>query len=406
MISLTQYFFSDFFPFNSLKSRYNKFSDTYLVKIDDLLSIELPPFLTMSLYTYQRNNDIHDTITTLKSIDSHWNSPNDDYSFISWIHELYYDVEFEKKTPLWIGTPFRIRKIMNFSFFNPILRLIVPFRAIIILLSILIIISFWSNKGSLIVIELMTNRRVLYDQIYLILPTFYISRLFFTPIHEFGHNFWYYMYQKQSGTFFISIKGFMRFQGITDLPDLLYLPKTYQRILVSLGGIWAELLTLTMLLIVFPELQLSFFGLVISLRIFISLIWNMNLLSSQSDGNKMISDVIGFPTLGDYYSEFLISKIARTPLKESLFNRRVKTTLIFYIVFALSFTGLFLLLQLNYFGRIFLKLIDPSIFLLTLNWTTTFPLIIISYLYFSDFLIFSLKRILIYYRLIKRRKNN
>lgn len=405
MISLTsKYFFSEFFPFSSLKSRYNKFSDTYLVKVDDSLSVELPPLLTTSLYTYQNNNDVYDTINALKSFREDWESPYDDYSYIRWINSLYQDVEFEKSTPIWEGTPFQVRKVMDFSFFNRFLELLVPFRFLILLLSIILIIEFWSSSGSAIILELLTNKRVLYERIYLILPMFYFSRVLFTPLHEFGHNFWYYMFRKESGVFFINIKGFMRFQGTTDLPDLLYLPATYQRVLVSLGGNWAEVFILTLFFLVFPTIQLTFFGLVISLRVFLSVFWNMNLLSSHSDGHKMVADVIGFPTLGDCYNEYLISKVTRIPLKESLFNNRVLKTIKLYIIFALIFVGLLSILQINYFGKIFLRLTNPVFFEEEIT-VLKVILLLISYLYFFDFIVFGIKRIMVYGKLISRRKN-
>jgi hypothetical protein len=210
------------------------------------------------------------------------------------------------------------------------------------------------------------------------------------------------MYRKESGVFFINIKGFMRFQGVTDLPDLMYLPRTYQRVLVSIGGIWIEVFVLTLLFIFFPSIQITFFGLVISLRVFLSVFWNMNLLSSNSDGHKMVADVIGFPTLGECYNEYLISKIARTPLKESLFNGRVLRTLKFYIIFSLIFVGFLLLLQLNYFGKILLKLVDPELFVGE-NSLFVVLLLMISYLYFFDSIVFSIKRIRVYGGLFIRR---
>jgi hypothetical protein len=210
------------------------------------------------------------------------------------------------------------------------------------------------------------------------------------------------MFKKKSGVFFINIKGFMRFQGTTDLPDLLYLPRTYQRVLVSLGGIWAEVFLLTVMFLVFPIIQLTFFGLVISLRVFLSVFWNMNLLSSNSDGHKMVADVIGFPTLGECYNEYLVSKIARAPLKDSLFNEKVMKTVKIYIIFSLIFVGLLLLLQINYFGKIILRLTNPVLLEGEIT-VIVAVLLIISYLYFFDFIVFSMKRIRVYLRLIRLR---
>ena len=332
------------FPFHSIQSRYNKFSETYLVKLDNILAIELNPFLTTSLYTYQIHNDIEETIFTLKSLDSSWNSPEDDYSYKSWINQIYLDVEEEKNTPIWEDTPGRIFKIMDFNFFNRFLSVFIPFRQIILILSLILLFGFWTSSGIAILTELLTNRKVLYTDVILILPTFYFSRLIFTPIHEFGHNFWYYMYNRKSGIFFINIRGLIRFQGITDLPDLLFLPKLYQRVLVSLGGLWAELVFLTLLLILFTPFQMSFLALVISLRVFFSLIWNMNLLSTGSDGHKLITDIIGFPTLGEAYNEYLVRKVANVPLKDTLYNRRVLITIKLFIVFAFGFVGVLIIL--------------------------------------------------------------
>ncbi|OLS18685.1 MAG: hypothetical protein HeimC3_01140 [Candidatus Heimdallarchaeota archaeon LC_3] len=398
---------TDSFPFHSIQSRYNKFSETYLVKLDNILSIELNPFLTTSLYTYHIHNDIDETIITLKSLDSSWDSPEDDYSYKSWITRLYLDVEQEKVTPIWEDTPGRIMKIMDFSRFDKVLKLFVPFRHLILIGSLVFLIGFWTSSGQSIITVLLTNRSVLYTDIILILPIFYFSRFFFTPIHEFGHNFWYYMYRKQSGIFFINIRGLIRFQGITDLPDLLFLPKLYQRMVVSLGGLWAELISLTMILVMFPDIQLSFFVLVISLRVFFSLIWNMNLLSTGSDGHRLITDIIGFPTLGEALNEYLARKLANIPLKDTLYNRRVLITVRLFMIFSFMFVGVLIILQINYFGKLFFSLLSTSLNIVANN-IFIIIMLLISYLYFLDFVVFAYRRIRFFSQFfsIRRRKKS
>ncbi|OLS23596.1 MAG: hypothetical protein HeimC3_24080 [Candidatus Heimdallarchaeota archaeon LC_3] len=286
---------------------------------------------------------------------------------------------------------------------NRFLSVFIPFRHVILVLSLILLFGFWTSSGTAIITELLTNRRVLYSDVILILPTFYFSRLLFTPIHEFGNNFWYYMFNQKSGVFFINIRGLIRFQGITDLPDLLFLPKLYQRALVSLGGLWAELVFLTLLLLLFTPFQMSFLAFVVSLRVFFSLIWNINMLSTGSDGHKLITDIIGFPTLGEAYNEYLVRKVANVPLKDTLYNRRVLITIKLFIIFAFGFVGVLIILQINYFGRLFLLLISTTLNIYT-DYIFILVMLVISYLYFIDFIVFVLRRIRFYGQFLSIRK--
>ena len=176
---------------------------------------------------------------------------------------------------------------------------------------------------------------------------------------------------------------------------------------VSLGGLWAELISLTMILVMFPDIQLSFFVLVISLRVFFSLIWNMNLLSTGSDGHRLITDIIGFPTLGEALNEYLARKLANIPLKDTLYNRRVLITVRLFMIFSFMFVGVLIILQINYFGKLFFSLLSTSLNIVANN-IFIIIMLLISYLYFLDFVVFAYRRIRFFSQFfsIRRRKKS
>ena len=387
--------------FSSLKERYNPYSQTFVLKIDDILSVELNPLLRSALQLYIYHRSVEKVITYLQQN----NYTVDEQEVRDWLGQLYIELEHERTDPFH-DVSVHYNRIMDFSLFNPLLGLLVPFRLIILLLSVLGIVYFWmlSPAGYSILAEVLYHRGILYHHIIWLFPAFYFSRLLFTPIHEFGHNFWYYMYTGRSGVFYINIKGFIRFQGITDLPDTLFLPKRYQRALVSLGGIWAELVFLTLLVQVIPS-QFQYAVLAITFRVLLSVFWNFNLLSTGSDGHRLVSDIIGFPTLGESMQEYLSSLVTKRQLLKSLYINRVIHTVQTFFIGSLLFVSVMFLLQLNYFSRILLTL-----WLFTLSQPDLFSNIIIillvmfSYLYLLDFVVVGVRRINYLLKLLKIRR--
>ena len=127
----------------------------------------------------------------------------------------------------------------------------------------------------------------------------------------------------------------------------------------------------------------------------------MNLLSTGSDGHKLITDIIGFPTLGEAYNEYLVRRVANVPLKDTLYNRRVLITIKLFIIFAFGFVGVLIILQINYFGRLFLLLVSTSLNIYTGN-IFILVMLVISFLYFIDFVVLVLRRIRFYAQFRKK----
>ena len=93
---------------------------------------------------------------------------------------------------------------------------------------------------------------------------------------------------------YVYFPGFFQFNGMTSTEEVMFLKHQWQRALVFLGGLWAELVLLSVLLIIpfFPMFILQ----IMVIRVLFSSIFNLNFLSTKSDGHSLISDLLGFPT--------------------------------------------------------------------------------------------------------------
>lgn len=361
---------------NELLYRYNRFTQSYLINYQNY-EFETDPELFTIIQTYYDTNNSMLTLKKLQAKNIHL-SQDDLHGIIKMIEEEKDDKESFLRA--------RTYKIVDFKIFNKLLD-----HRILIWLLFLSLFLFTFAHVQLFVHYLVLPRSDVYafTNIIMIVPIYFLSRLLFTPVHEFGHNFFYYIFTGKSAKFYIQFPGFLYFMGISTTDDLFYITNPIKRIIISLGGILFETMFLILLLVLLQNSVNSFFLQILSLRVLLSVLFNLNFLSQSTDGHILLTDLLGFTTFTETYNEFLKGLINRKFIPAVPVTRRVSILLLTYTVFGLVFIGLLVVSQFIFFKNIAMILILPltnNFFGMKLGVLEIF-LIILTYLYYIDILV-------------------
>ncbi len=356
--------------------RYNRFSQSYLINYNDF-EFEAGPDLFIVLDTYYRTQDYTKTVNELqtKGIES---TQEEIQELIGTIEEQTVTQQDEVRS--------RTFQVLDFKIFNTILdhkNIMYTLVTVAFLYTLINIHLFFTY------LTLPRTNFYLFSNIILIVPLYFLSRLLFTPVHEFGHYFFYYLFSGKSAKFYIQFPGFLYFMGITTTDDLFYIKNPIKRLIISLGGILFEIMALTLILTIFSTRIDSFYLQILSLRIFLSILFNMNFLSQSTDGHILFTDLIGFTTFTETYNDFIKSLINRNLAPTITIVRRVKIVFLVYTVAGIVFIALLIYSQLIFLRNIVeIMLLPLTQNVLTMNLgILEICLIILTYLYYIDILV-------------------
>ena len=241
--------------------------------------------------------------------------------------------------------------------------------------------------------------------IMLIVPIYYLSRLVFAPLHECGHYVFYYLFTGKSATMYIQIPGFLYFGGITTADDLFYIPDPFKRIIISLAGVYTELLTLTFIITFFQSVFTPFILQLVTVRVFVSIIFNLNIFSQSTDG--LITDLLGFPTFAETYSDVLRQFLNPSFIPVVQPSQRIKGVCVGYTIIGIGLIGLLFFSQGFFFLRIIQVLLIPLTQLQTGISISIFEgcCILLTYLYYLDVLVRVYRKKIILQQIIKIKNN-
>jgi hypothetical protein len=356
---------------DSFYYRYNRFTQSYLINYNNN-DFEADPELYTILQTYHEYLDHDKTISELtqKEITISKEDLTDILTLIQPEPSLTKNIR---------SRTFKLFDFQNLEFLLRHKKLVCSIFLILFLYSILTIDSF------LFYLSLPRTNFFSTDKILLIIPIYYFSRFLFTPIHEFGHHFFYYLFTGKQTTFYIQIPGIMYFSGITSTDYLFYIKNPFKRILISLGGLILEFIFLQLVL-VWCQFLGSFVLQILTLRVFLSFIFNLNFLSSSTDGHLLVTDLLGFTTFYETYNDYLrhfFDKSYELPIS---ILKKVQIIFIGYTITGVLFIGLLVLVQF----RVFLQLVQLFLLpvfnlqeLVQFDIITIF-LLVLTYLYYID----------------------
>ena len=227
-----------------------------------------------------------------------------------------------------------------------------------------------------------------FTNIIMIIPIYFLSRLLFTPVHEFGHNFFYYLFTGKSAKFYVQFPGFLYFFGITTTDDLFYVKNPLKRIIISLGGMLFEFLFLILLLALFQSNINPFLLQILTLRVFLSILFNLNFLSQSTDGHILLTDLLGFTTFTETYNDYLKHFINRKFIPCVPVTKRVKLLLWTYTIAGIGFILILVVSNFIFLVNIIKVMVSP----LTQNISLAqgpfqIFLMILTYLYYIDIIV-------------------
>ena len=365
--------------------RYNRFSQSYLINFNNY-EFEAEPDLFEILTSYYKYKD-YDLATQELSKKNIFINQDNLQELITTIEQSRHQFSPELRS--------RTFKVLDFSFCN-------RFLDHTLLTWTLIFLFVWFT---FIHSPLLTQFFVLpkasdytFGNILFIVPIYYLSRLLFTPVHEFGHYLFYYLFTKKSASFYIQFPGFMYFAGITTTDDLFYIKNPLKRIIISLAGIGFEFILLVILLVVLQHRINPFFLQLLTVRVFLSAFFNLNFLSQSTDGHILITDLLGFTTFSESYSDFLRTVLNKQFEPAVPINNRTKKLFIVYSIIGIVLIGLLLVTQVLFFEHIVELLVMP---LTKVSFTQQLTLIdygllLLTYLYYLDLLVrFYAKRVIL-----------
>lgn len=358
---------------NGFSYRYNRFSRSYLINYNDF-EFEVGPDLFTILKSYYTTKDYTLTIKELSQ------------KGITITHkeltELVSMIDNSSSTNEQLVKS-RTFQVMDFSLFNTLLDHKKLMYSLFILLFLFTLINL---KVFFTYLFLPRTNFYLFSNIIMIVPIYFLSRLIFTPVHEFGHYFFYYLFSGKSAKFYIQFPGFLYFMGITTTDDLFYIQNPFKRIIISLGGMLFELMFLIMILALFGNRVDPFYLQILSLRIFLSILFNVNFLSQSTDGHILLTDLIGFTTFSETYNEFIKSLLNRKLTPQVEIVKRVKMVFIIYTIVGFLFIGLLIYSQLLFLINILNIMLLPvtqNILGRNLGIVEIF-LLVLTYLYYID----------------------
>ena len=352
--------------------RYNRFTNSYLINYQDY-EFEVEPELFTILQTYYSSIDIRSTLYRLfnKQI------------FLSELEliDIIHMVEQGNTTKEYFLRS-RTFLVLDFKIFNTFLD-----HKILTWFLFFVFFSFGIEYSNLFSHYLFLPRTnfYLFTNMIMIIPLYFLSRILFTPIHEFGHNFFYYLFTGKSAKFYIQFPGFLYFVGITTTDYLFYVKNPIKRIIISVGGMLFEFLFLILVISLFQSTIDSFYLQILTLRVFLSILFNLNFLSQSTDGHILITDLLGFTTFTETYNDYLKHFINRKFVPCVPVTNKVK-----FLLWTYTIAGLLFILILVASNLVFLvNIIKIMILPLTQNISLVRSpfqifLMMLTYLYYLD----------------------
>ncbi len=361
---------------NEILYRYNRFSNSYLVNYQNF-EFEVDSELFSIINTYYNCKSVNIALSALQSKGIVLSKED--------LLDIITNLESEKSDNE-ILLRSRTFKVIDFNKFNKLLN---HNKISWIVFFVFVGIAFININRLSFYVSLPKENFLIFTNIILIIPIYYFSRLFFTPIHEFGHYFFYYLFTGKSAKFYVQFPGFLYFAGITTTDDLFYVPNPLKRILISLGGVIFELVFLLLILTSLTRMLDPFILQMITYRVILSILFNLNFLSQSTDGHILLTDLLGFTTFAETYNDYLKSLINRKFQPSVEVNTRVKIVLLSYTIFGLLFIIILIYSQLLFFKNIIYIMLIPltqNISQMNLGIVEIF-LIIITYLYYLDLVV-------------------
>ena len=158
-----------------------------------------------------------------------------------------------------------------------------------------------------------------------------------------------------------------------------------------------EFLFLLLLLALFKSRINPFFLQILTLRVFLSILFNLNFLSQSTDGHILLTDLLGFTTFTETYNDYLKHFINRKFIPCVPVTKRVKLLLWTYTIAGLIFILVMVISNFLFLVNIIKVMILPLTQNISLaqNPLQLF-LMILTYLYYFDIVVrIYLKKIII-----------
>ena len=361
---------------NSFLYRYNRFSRSYLINYNNF-EFEVEPELFSILNVYFNSKNVFETLKILK-INNIYINENDLTTIVNSIqeHQIAPDNTFKNRT----------FEIMDFKIFNTIFRNNV-ITSILLLGLFLYTILHFNLILDFFVLPKISN--LSFASMIILIPMYYFSKLLFIPVHEFGHYVLYHLFTGKSAKFLITFNGLISFNGITTTDDLFYISNPLKRACISIAGEFFEFAFLTLILFSLQNYLDIFFLQLLTVRVILNLIFNMNILSEYTDGHILVTDLLGFTTFSETYSEFLTQIINNKIEPLITINKRVKRLLLGYTLTGIILIIAFFYTQLVFFNYCMLILLFPltNLYIFFNSGLITFFILSINYVYYFDLIV-------------------
>ena len=356
--------------------RYNRFSRSYLINYNNF-EFEVEPELFSILNVYFNSKNVFETLKILK-INNIYINENDLTTIVNSIqeHQIAPDNTFKNRT----------FEIMDFKIFNTIFRNNVITS--ILLLGLFLYTKLHFNLiHDFFVLPKISN--LSFASMIILIPMYYFSKLLFIPVHEFGHYVLYHLFTGKSAKFLITFNGLISFNGITTTDDLFYISNPLKRACISIAGEFFEFAFLTLILFSLQNYLDIFFLQLLTVRVILNLIFNMNILSEYTDGHILVTYLLWFTTFSETYSEFLTQIINNKIEPLITINKRVKRLLLGYTLTGIILIIAFFYTQLVFFNYCMLILLFPltNLYIFFNSGLITFFILSINYVYYFDLIV-------------------
>ena len=189
--------------------------------------------------------------------------------------------------------------------------------------------------------------------------------------------------------------------------DLFYISNPCKRLLISIAGILFEFMFLIFILFATHTLIDPFFLQLLTVRVFLSALFNLNIFSQASDGHVLLTDFLGFTTFAESYSDYIRSVLNKKFIPAVPINKRVKTLFIIYTVIGIFFIGSLIITQIVFFEHIVDLLIAPLIqvqFYQNIGFIDLL-LLVLTFLYYIDLVVRFYEKRVILTNMLKIRQN-
>ena len=361
---------------DSFLYRYNRFSKSYLINYNNF-EFEVEPELFSILNVYFNSKNMFETLKILK-INNIYINETDLTTIVNSIQEgqITQDNTFKNRT----------FEIMDFKIFNNLLKNNIIISILLLGLIMFTILHFYLILDFFVLPKI---KNISFSSMILLIPMYYFSKLLFTPVHEFGHYVLYHLFTGKSAKFLITFNGLISFNGITTTDELFYISNPFKRAFISIAGEFFEFAFLTLILFTFQNYFDVFILQLLTVRVILNLVFNMNILSEHTDGHILVTDLLGFTTFSETYSEFLTQIINNKIEPIIIINNRVKRLLLCYTVTGIILIIAFFYTQLAFFNYYVLILLFPLKNLQTFlnSGLITVFILCINYVYYFDLVV-------------------